>query len=221
MHFSDWLSQALGNWQGWLSGGGIGGLVLIVINLIERFGWWQVPKKWYAALVLAGFFCGANYVAWNSAFLSLKGREADLAQKDRALQSCGASFRTTQNSLGLCLVQLGKVGSDSSLPVEVTVGMMPTTPDLTRGTRSTLVVAMISKTMSTSAGTLKCDKPFRSAEVHILGAGIQSGGTGRIKGNSVDFGIGSPASSPAAPLIFTVFHDEPIEECSVDLQKVK
>jgi hypothetical protein len=37
-----------------------------------------MPKKWYAALVLAGFFCGANYVAWQNAFLSMKGREVDL-----------------------------------------------------------------------------------------------------------------------------------------------
>jgi hypothetical protein len=63
-----------------LSGGGVGCLVVIVIGLIERFAGWQMPKRWYAAVVLSGFFCGANFVAWSSAFQSMKGRELDLHQ---------------------------------------------------------------------------------------------------------------------------------------------
>lgn len=73
----DWFFQALGNWQGWLSGGGVGGLVVIAIGIAERFAEWKMPKRWYATVVLAGFFCGANFVAWSSAFQSMKGREAD------------------------------------------------------------------------------------------------------------------------------------------------
>ena len=74
----DWLYQALGNWQGWLSGGGTGGLIVIAVGLVERFTEWKMPKRWYATLVFAGFFCGANFVAWSSAFQSMKGREGDL-----------------------------------------------------------------------------------------------------------------------------------------------
>ena len=86
MHLSDWFPVVFGQWQTWLSGGGIGGVAVIVVGILDRWGKWPMSKKWYAAIFLGAFFLGANYVAWLQAFTSMKGREKDLHETEIKLQ---------------------------------------------------------------------------------------------------------------------------------------
>jgi hypothetical protein len=105
LDLSAWLHAALGNWQGWLSGGGLGGAVLIIVNFIERFLEREMPKKWYAITFLGCFFLGANYVAWHDAYLSMKGRESDLHLKELALRSAQLENAVLRNRPSIVTVQ--------------------------------------------------------------------------------------------------------------------
>jgi len=60
----EWLWAMLTHWQGWLSGGGLGGLALISLYLFERFSGRTVPKLWYSLIVFFFFFLGASFTAW-------------------------------------------------------------------------------------------------------------------------------------------------------------
>lgn len=62
----EWFAAVLSHWQGWLSGSGIGGLILLLLYGIERLHpkGWTVPKKWYAVILGAFFVLGASYTSW-------------------------------------------------------------------------------------------------------------------------------------------------------------
>jgi len=99
---SAWARATLGHWQGWLSGGGVGGAIALIIAAVERLCGRELPKKWYATILLGGFFVGANYAAWHDAYLSMKGRERDLHLKEGELatqQRTGANLQARLDAL--------------------------------------------------------------------------------------------------------------------------
>jgi hypothetical protein len=99
LHFGTWFRAVFGQWQSWLSGGGIGGAVVIVVGLLNYFELWKMPKRWYAAIFIGFFFVGANYVAWLNAYGSLKGREVDLHNMEGVMASERARADTLQKKL--------------------------------------------------------------------------------------------------------------------------
>ncbi len=88
-----WLWSMVTHWQSWVSGGGVGGLILIIIVMIEKFHprGWTMPKRWYAVIIGAFFVLGASFMAWRD-----EHRRADRLQE--ALNSkptVPASFQVT------------------------------------------------------------------------------------------------------------------------------
>jgi hypothetical protein len=62
----EWLWSMITHWQSWVSGGGLGGLILIVLLMVEKFHprGWTMPKRWYAVIIGAFFVLGASFMAW-------------------------------------------------------------------------------------------------------------------------------------------------------------
>jgi hypothetical protein len=86
-----WFSVVFGHWQHWLSGGGFGGAAVIVVGVLGYLEIWKMPKKWYAIIFLGCFFLGANYMAWDEAYRSMKAREGDLQRANGGLQKLAVS----------------------------------------------------------------------------------------------------------------------------------
>ena len=59
------LSTVFGPWQIWLSGGGLGGFIVIVVNLIERWvGKPLLSKSASIYLFIVMFFVCSCFLAW-------------------------------------------------------------------------------------------------------------------------------------------------------------
>src|SRR5579863_3759909 len=71
--FWTYLWDVFGHWQAYASGGGVTALVLVYERL---FG--QIPRRVFVWIVLIFFVVAATFAAWSDAYLSMKGREADL-----------------------------------------------------------------------------------------------------------------------------------------------
>jgi hypothetical protein len=57
-----WLSLLFGHWQNWLGGAGLGGFIVLVVYLLERFKGWTMPKFWYALLFIFFFILGSSFM---------------------------------------------------------------------------------------------------------------------------------------------------------------
>lgn len=62
--FFNWLYLLVGHWQKWLSGGGLGGLVILLVYLLERFRGRTMPKRWYIIVFIVFYIIGASFVTW-------------------------------------------------------------------------------------------------------------------------------------------------------------
>ena len=59
-----WLSNLFSNWQNWASGGGLGGVVTLVVYLVERLWGRTMSKLWYVLIFVVVFTLGASFMAW-------------------------------------------------------------------------------------------------------------------------------------------------------------
>jgi hypothetical protein len=75
-----WLGSMFGHWQNWLSGGGLGGFVLLVLVLLERYHprGWTVPKRYHFLLVAAFFVLGASFMTWKDQYELATQRQQEL-----------------------------------------------------------------------------------------------------------------------------------------------
>lgn len=60
-----WASLLISQWQNWISGGGIGGFVVICLYLIERMTRFTMSKKWYAFIFIVCFIVSASFMVWH------------------------------------------------------------------------------------------------------------------------------------------------------------
>lgn len=60
----DWIKAFFSHWQVWASGGGLGGAVLLIINLVQAATGWKMSAKWQLLILLVFFVIGASYMLW-------------------------------------------------------------------------------------------------------------------------------------------------------------
>ena len=58
------LRSAFGHWQTWASGGGIGGLLVILLGIYERVWGRPVSNRMYIEIFIVGFLFFALFAAW-------------------------------------------------------------------------------------------------------------------------------------------------------------
>ena len=69
------------HWQIWLSGGGLGGVIVITATLIERFTNWKLSKRQHVYLFLIAFFLCSCFLSWVDKDDALHGSQQDLASQ--------------------------------------------------------------------------------------------------------------------------------------------
>ena len=80
----DWIVTLFSHWQYWASGGGLGGAVLLILNLLQGLRGWKMNKLWQVVLFLVLFVIGASYMAWRDerkSVLDLQSTSKGLQQK--------------------------------------------------------------------------------------------------------------------------------------------
>jgi|SRR5579872_3232683 len=73
---STFLAAVFGRWQGWASGGGFGGAILLCLYLYERLSSKIIPNRVYVSLVIVAFFFAASFMAWRDQYHAYQGASA-------------------------------------------------------------------------------------------------------------------------------------------------
>ena len=79
-----WIQLLFSRWQYWVSGSGVGGLVIIILALGERFNVWAMPKKWYILIFIVLFMFSSSFMAWkdeHKQVVALTKKIADITNK--------------------------------------------------------------------------------------------------------------------------------------------
>lgn len=76
--FQEWLGAIFTNWQSWASGGGIGGAVVLLIQIAEWMDWFKVRPRTKAFFFVWPFLLGASYVAWKDQHDKLVSAQAQI-----------------------------------------------------------------------------------------------------------------------------------------------
>jgi len=75
----NWLATVFGHQQNWLSGGGVGGIAVVITATLQAMDLWKMPKRLYFVVFVVFFFVGSNYVAWHEEHLAsgIKDRQIE------------------------------------------------------------------------------------------------------------------------------------------------
>jgi hypothetical protein len=124
-----WLGAMFGHWQHWLSGGGFGGFVVIVILIVEKLHpkGWTMSKRWYVVMISAFFVLGASFMTWNDQqqqIVSLNGSVRDLNDKLNALTETQFTMEPLQGVIGTVpggsqvtfVLRISNMGAASAIP---------------------------------------------------------------------------------------------------------
>jgi len=85
-----YLCIVFGHWQAYATGGGVTALLLVYERLAK-----PLTKQVFIWIVIIAFLLEASFSAWHDAYLSMKGREADLHAKEGELRTAQyAALRT-------------------------------------------------------------------------------------------------------------------------------
>ena len=118
-----WLGSMFGHWQNWLSGGGLGGFVLLVLFLLERYHprGWTVPKRYHFLIVAAFFVLGASFMTWKDQYelATQRQRELDRLAKPEFTLILSQFEDAYSSELGgtIVMIEMGimNAGSDSAV----------------------------------------------------------------------------------------------------------
>src|ERR1700758_4204144 len=58
------IASVFQHWQIWLSGGGLGGFIVITVSLFERLAKKSLPIKVHVYIFLIAFFLGSCFLSW-------------------------------------------------------------------------------------------------------------------------------------------------------------
>lgn len=72
------LSSVFWRWQSWAGGGGVGGAVLVIIALWERWSGRSMDKRMYFSIIIGAFMLGAFFMAWRDQAMKVRALEKRL-----------------------------------------------------------------------------------------------------------------------------------------------
>lgn len=94
------LVSVFDHWQIWLSGGGLGGLIVIAVAFIERFTKWKLSSAQHAILFLVAFFLCSCFLSWvdkdDALVLAEAQKQAQQKQNEVDLQKINNAYGTLQ-----------------------------------------------------------------------------------------------------------------------------
>lgn len=140
-----------------------------------------------------------------------------LAAEQQTMNSQQGVMNSQQTAMNSCVVALGKANTPE--PQKTTLAILAgDNPNDSKHRK--FFLAFTNKPMPTPIrGIFACEHETKKIEIHILGAGLLSGGASRIDAHSSFWNISTPAWTPAAPIVFIVSYDEDeLGGCGFELQ---
>jgi hypothetical protein len=210
----DFLWLVFGHWQHWLSGGGFGGLVVILVSLMERLTGMSLSRKAHALIFVASFFVFACFIAWTSERSErmalqqqhdvldqdLKTTKEQLAQRDGTIGALHNQLQDQQSTINRFIGELG----DRILPAPHRIVALLL--EKNREAKTVKWIVLTNRVVTPLRMPVGCDGGVTQTRASIIGAGVQHGGSSKISGNKWEISIGFPAWGPSSPLLIEITH---------------
>ena len=202
-----------GHWQTWLSGGGFGGLIVVLVNLIERLTGRRLSHKSYGLIFVAAFLICACFIVWiqehaergnlsknNKALTDVAERaKAESAQKDGTINALRNQLQDQQATINRFIAELGnKIAPE---PLRLTALRL----ENDRAGHHVKWIILTSRIITPVSLAVECDGGIANLAPWILGAsGMMGGGGGKLSDRGWEVRIDSPAWTPTSPLALTI-----------------
>ena len=104
------IASVFSHWHVWLSGGGLGGVIVIGVALVERLSNKSLSKRAHIYLFLIAFFLCACFLSWVEKDDSLHAAERTITQNEQQYaNSLGAATHAYNDLQAHCQYQAGVV----------------------------------------------------------------------------------------------------------------
>ena len=223
------LASVFQHWHIWLSGGGLGGLVVICAWLIEKLFDKSLSKKSVVYLFLVGFFLGSCFLSWvdkDDALIQSKKWEADQAAEFQreignlrgeyadlkgrcqyqagVMDTLGKQNRDQQNTINNCQTQAIKLLTPSEQKTTVLFFDKEDKNEI----KTVRFLLLTNKSVTPVNMRVVCNAYLETAMIGPIGSGNMSMGAGpaRLAPNAFDLSVESPAWTPTTPFVAIVHY---------------
>jgi hypothetical protein len=211
------LVSVFDHWQIWLSGGGLGGLIVIAATLIERFTEWKLSKRQHFVLFLVAFFLCSCFLSWVDKDDALRESEkektgqygqysglltqahndygqlrADCAYERGVVDTLSNQNRDQQNSINNCQTQAIKLLTPQPLK------WIPLALDKTGKW-----ILVTNKIVNPVDIIFSCSKQITEADVNIV-SNPTTAKTVQLDAQKWETKISSPAWGPETPIVMDI-----------------
>ncbi|MDR3752030.1 MAG: hypothetical protein P4K94_11145 [Terracidiphilus sp.] len=228
------LGSVFEHWQIWLSGGGIGGFVVIGVALVEKLWGKSLSKRAHIYMFIIAFFLCACFLSWVDKDDALKsehgGRISDNKNLQMQLNQCwwdknqlSSQFqyksgvvdtlanqnRDQQNTINNCQTQALKLLAP--MPFKQTaLTMLTYDPDPVQPLNRAEVMLLSNKSIEPVNMRVTCNREIAKLMFHILGKSPMTAGSQIRKApNVIDLNIQSPPWDTDTGLWLRIDHEEP------------
>jgi len=99
------IAAVFGHWQTWLSGGGVGGFVVVATSLIEKLTGKTLSRKMHLGIFVIAFFLGSCLLAWIDEHDRAEGLQAGLA----------SAISLNETAKRNCEIETAKLSKDAAV----------------------------------------------------------------------------------------------------------
>jgi hypothetical protein len=148
---------------------------------------------------------------------SLSRKNAELEEDNKKIEPLQRKIAAQKQKIDQLAKTTGRASAESDGPLDVIMHINPTEPNLKIATNARQILMLTNKTIPSPHLRLTCDGNLVKSGVWISGASLLAGGSEVVNKRTVDVSIDSPAWTPKAPLLVTLFYNDPnqITNCTM------
>ena len=222
------LESVFAHWQIWLSGGGLGGIVVLVLALTERLTKWSMSRRAHVGVFIVAFFVCACFLSWVDKDDSLQAARKDLQNQKQqfsseleqahndygALQAkcqyqsgvvdtLGKQNRDQQNTINHCQQDAIKLIAPPPEHHAIIQIFQETPPP---GFKLSTFLFTTNRVLTPTTITASCDRPVRDFEGFVSGTKMMISSPAVQVPNSPpdrnwEFAISTPPWTPDTPIV--------------------
>lgn len=238
------LGSVFSHWQIWLSGGGLGGFIVIAVALVEKLWGKSLSKRVHVYLFLVAFFLCACFLSWVDKDDALKSERdtyttdsnqwrsnyatlqsncnnlsSQLQYKSGVVDTLGNQNRDQQNTINKCQSEALQLIAPKDLKVQA-YPIDPKTESNSPGMVTMRVLLLVNKPISPVTITISCDGAVRDFNVIPLthtNRAFTTESNSRNNADSMTADISSPTITPDSPFIIQLTRADAANSCNFDV----